>query len=320
MVTLICPIEGLGDNGYYDDIAASLFEFVETTGAQFRMLYPDSLADARQMYADWLAANDTVPNSLLVLTVQSHADFVRQLPPSLKGKGSGIIVIDPDSAALPATGVSPIYIDRYSACYLAGAMCHEFSTLSLLAAPSLQCVKESAQGFADGHAAYAADTLTRTVEVLSPDEEGFDLPDYAFRYVSERSDQTGLMIFPMIGGSAVGAYRALEGNLSSTTLAVGMEGDKSGYCSRVPFSVVYHVGSNLLSMLRTWNSTGQLPTRAELTLDNGGTSIVFNDNFLNLKTYSSSLWSFYWFAADGYFKALYERYRHQLPASLYMNH
>lgn len=320
-VTLLLPVEGLGDNGYYDDIVSGVSDFAEASGARLQLLFPDSLDDARAKYAAWLSANANQANALLVLTAQSYAGLVRQQPPSLSGQGAGVIVVDPDSAALPVAAVTTVGIDRYQACYLAGAMCSELSVVSLLAGTSLQAVSESAQGFSDGHAAYAADTLSRTVAILAADERGFDQPDSAYRFTAERSYEFGLIIFPMVGGSATGVYRALEGDLYSTTMAVGMEGDKSSSCSRVPFSVVYRVGSALQTMLQTWSTTGQLPAPASLTLDNGGAAIVFNDDFLYRHTYpSSTIWDRYWYAADGYFQNLYQKYRHSVPQSPYTNH
>lgn len=320
-ITLLLPVEGLGDGGYYDDIALSIFRFADTTGVKVRLLYPDSIGEARRMYEQWLAANDTATASVLVLTTQRHANFVRQHPPTLSGQGSGVIVIDPDSAALPKDHVSPIYIDRYSICYLAGAMCRDFSIMTLMADTTNQRVRESAEGFNAGHAAYAADSLTRSFAVLEPDESGFVRVDSVYRFTNDFDEVPGLMIFPVTNGSDAGVYRALENNLISTTLAVGMERNQGVYCSRTPFSVVYHIGNVVGSTLRLWNRTGLLPTRSYVLLGNGNEQIVFNDDFLYRKTYGTSfLWEYFWFSAENYFQNLYEQYRNLVPASPYMVH
>lgn len=323
-VTVLLPVEGLGDNGFYDNLMTGVFEFADSAGVSLRMLYPDNLEDAENMYREWLSANGGSDNSLLVLAVQAHADFVRRQPPVLTGKGSGVIVVDADSAALPTAGVSPVYIDRYAACYLAGAMCCQLSTITLLANPSRQFVKESAQGFADGYAAFTdgrselfEDDLTHETVVLSTDDRGFDLPDSAYNFAISHTEEVETIVFPVIGGSAAGVYNALENDVYSVTLAVGMEGDMGSRCSRVPFSVVYNVGNSLRALLHDWSTTGTLPARTDLTLDNGGISFPVNDDIFYTKTYGPWIWQVYWFAEADYYRRAYERYRSLVPRSPY---
>ena len=279
-VTLLCTPNGLGDNGYNDDAAAGLFAFAKESGTVLRLLQPEDLAEGQTMYRQWLSDNAEADSVVLVVGSSAYEQTIRSTPPSLKGKGSRVLLFESDATL---EGVSTVMLNRYGASWLAGAMSHSFDALILAAAPSFSTVEVSIEGFRNGHEATGDGTRSVTLQYLADGEEGSAMPDSAYHVLSARTNQywdfDDVMIFPLLGGSVTGVVRYLNSNEFCTALMVGMDVDQGMQSSRIPFSLIVRIGDTLKQYLNDWRDGQDWLATRRLGLADGMTGIAFTSNF-----------------------------------------
>ncbi len=308
-VTFIVPITGLGDNGYNDCAARGVFRFVEQSGASLTLLRPADRTEAQTMYDQWIEEHADTDSALLILGSSEYAECViRGAECVVRGTGSGILLYEADNTNMPE-GISTLQINRYGVSWLAGAMSQDADALILAATPHIHTLETSIAGFMAGHQAYQPkETTTRScrIEYLADSEQGFAMPDSAYRYIYPMTEAFSTMIFPLLGGSGNGVLRALNDNAFSMPLVVGMDVDQSALCSRLPFSVVMHIDEVLYRLLQQWASGKGIPRSTCLGMRDGATEIVFNPNFAQ----ELSIWE-NWYAKEGYFVQLYQQYKEE---------
>lgn len=280
-VTFMAPVNGLGDNSYNDNIADGVLSFVQKSGVRLSMLRPASMSEAEGLYRRWLSENEASDSAVMVLGGIAYESMSADIPTSFSGKGCRVLVVESDSGETPE-GVSSVYVCRYGAAWLAGAMSREFDVRIMAAAPGFNTLDDAIGGFREGHAAQREPERILELSYLAEGEEGFIMPDSAYRMAC---DIYGIgfgkteMIFPLLGESEKGLIRYANYDVFFQSLIIGMDVDQSGLCPRIPFSMVINIGEVVNRYLHAWIEGEDWPKSSVTGLREGDTGIIFNDTF-----------------------------------------
>lgn len=280
-VTFMTPINGLGDNSYNDNIAGGVFSFAQHTGVRLGMLQPTDMQDAERMYRKWLVDHQSADSAVLILGASAYEPFAAAGPAGITGNGTRVLLVESKSETLP-DGVSSLYINRYGAAWLVGAMSREFDTHIIAASPGFSTVDDAVAGFTDGHAAKREEERSVRLSYIADDENGFTMPDSTFRMMYDfYSTNFGCtdMIFPLLGESEKGVIRYANYDDLFTSLIVGMDVDQSDLCARIPFSLTVNAGEVIESLLNDWQNGKDWEKVEVRGLEDGGAEIVFNETF-----------------------------------------
>lgn len=282
-VTFMVSPNGLGDNGYNDAAAEGFFAFGDETGTRLRLLLPESETDAEQMYRQWLSENEEKDSTVLILGSSAFETMALRNKASLKGKGSRVLLFESN---LAVEGISTLIISRYGVSYLAGAMSQRIDAFILAAKKGHPTLEESIKGFQDARELYAGeyqgDPCTTTLQYLVDSGEGFAMPELAYRAVMQRADQDVLyneIIFPLLGGSEAGVLRFINDEEYTLALMIGMDVNRAGQSSRIPFSVVIRIGDVLKQYLENWLGGQEWPAHQRLGMKDGVADIAITPNF-----------------------------------------
>jgi basic membrane lipoprotein Med (substrate-binding protein (PBP1-ABC) superfamily) len=309
-LTLMVTPNGLGDNGYNDAAAEGIFAFAEETGTRLRLLLPGDEPEAEQLYRQWLTENAAKDSSVLILGSSAYEGMARKYRAELSGKGSRVLLFDSNAAI---DGISSVMVSHYGVSYLAGAMSQGFNALVLAASEGIPSLEESIEGYQDARKAHAGEydglPCKTTLHYLADGEEGFAMPDSAYRYIARRAKSSFLyneMIFPLLGGSQAGILRYLNDDEFSAALMAGMDVDQTGQSSRIPFSVVIRIGDVLNQYLTDWSAGREWPASQRLGMKDGAADIVITPRFKDhLVVWDNR------YASPDTFQRLYEQYREE---------
>ena len=309
-VTLLCAVSGLGDNGYNDDAAAGVFAFTEESGTTLRLLSPEDSVEARTMYRKWLSENAEKDSAVLIVGSSAYQQMLADTPPVLKGNGSRVLLFE---SRAELSGVSSIAVSRYGGAWLAGAMSRDADVFLLAAAPGFFHVEEAIKGFCDGHEAAGDGTHTVELQYLAQGEEGFAMPDSAYRVMESRAKDDmdySEFIFPLIGGSVAGVVSYMNRNALSSAMLVGMDVDQQLQSYYIPFSMVVGIGNAVKQCLQEWKSGVAWPATRKFSLADGMADIVIRNeevvpHWLMIKYLNE------WLNDSDYkfFQTLYDTYR-----------
>ncbi|MBO7113847.1 MAG: hypothetical protein J6V95_01610 [Bacteroidaceae bacterium] len=314
-VTFMVSINGLGDNGYNDDAAKGIFGFAQQTGTRLSLLLPDDMAEAEQMYHQWLEDNAKKDSAVLILGSSAYEQMAQRASASdkdklrsLKKRGGRILLFESNAQI---DGVSTVMVSHYGVSWLAGAMSQGFDALILAAATGIPALEESIAGFREARKTYAGQfyghKCLTTLHYLSDNEAGFAMPDSAYRYIAERADTSAYydeMIFPLLGGSEAGVVRRLNDDMYTMALMIGMDVDQTGQSTRIPFSVVINIGNVINRYLNDWRAGIVWPEKQRLGMNDDAADIVITPNF----TDHLYLWDERYGEPDTFLK-LYRQYR-----------
>lgn len=302
-VTLLVTPNGLGDNGYDDDAANGLFAFMKERGVPIRLLMPKDIAEAEKLYRQWITKNASRDSSVLVVGSTAYEDILRRNSAELTGQGSRVLLFESQEKI---DGVSTVMINRYGASYLAGAMSKEFDVFILAAAPGFRPLEDAIKGFCNGHENASDGVRKVELQYLADGENGFAMPDSAYHVIYNRASDTwdyDEMIFPLLGGSERGVIKYLNSDEFATALMVGMDVDHTGQSSRIPFSMIIHIGDVLKDYLNAWFLGEEWPETQILGLSEGAVEISLTPNFAeNLIIWDKR------YESDEIFKKLYTQY------------
>lgn len=307
-ITYIASTNGIGDNGYNDNLLAGLLRFNEDTGTPIEIIQPTSIADARKAVKNWKKEHSTGDFSLLALASSEYDVIAKELGTDIPEENR-ILLFEADSQGIP-TSVTTFNIDRYGASYLAGAIVGKFPAVIFASSPDFLNVETAIEGFKDGFNAHKVVADTPSVIYVSKnskDEPAFNNITAAYTAVidllEKDLDDTNLIevIFPLLGESNVGAFRAIEDFAFTLDFIIGMDTDKSGVTSRLPFSLVVNAREIFLEYLNDWKSGKEWPHHRVFSMADSATAIVWNKSFDIEK---------YWFPEDSTdsFKARYDKY------------
>jgi basic membrane protein A len=278
-ITLLVTPNGLGDNGYDDDAAKGVFAFMEESGVPVHLMMPEDVVEGEEMYLQWLSENATRDSSVLIVGSPAYIDVLKRTPPKLSGRGSRVMLFESDEQI---EGVSTVMINRYGVSYLAGAMSNEFDAFILAAAPGYTTLEDAIAGFKYGHQSIGDGSRTVTLQYLADGEEGFAMPDSAYRTMCRRAEQYWYydeMIFPLLGGSEAGVIKYLNSDDLNPALLIGMDVEQTGQSPRIPFSVVIRIGEVIKKNLVNWIKGQEWPSTQKYGLADGLADIVITPNF-----------------------------------------
>lgn len=287
-VVLMPSINGMGDDGYNDAILDGLFMFHEATGTTFNVLHPDNMEEAERMYNKWIIENTYADSCVLVIASSVYEEMVSSTPVSLKGKNSRILLLE---SMAEINGVSTLSINRYGSSYMAGALVGQYPAYVLAATSGMPLLETAIQGFKDGHDAHVGRYPDVQVEYLAKGEEGFVMPDSAYRTMARHIEtittrDTTLIelfyseaVFPLLGGSYAGALQAIDDSRFSVGVMIGIDRDRKNQSVNIPFSMTVNVDTILVSYLSQWRRGEAWPATKTFGLEDGGTDIVFNMHY-----------------------------------------
>ena len=314
-VTLMVTPGGLGDNSYNDAAAEGIFAFAGETGTKLRLLFPQSMDEAGEMYRQWMTDNAGQDSAVFIFGSSAYeglAQSTDNTPFTSHHSGSSRILLFESDAQID--GVSTVMVSRYGVSYLAGVLSQRMDALILAAAKGYPTIENSIAGFMDARKIYAGeylgDSCLTTLHYLADGEEGFTMPDSAYHFLAWWEDSADFLgfddlVFPLLGGSETGVVRYLNDDYFSEALMVGMDVDHSGLSSRIPFSVVIRIGDVLKQYLNDWLAGREWPASQSFGMKDGATDIVFTPNFAEhlvitgMRPYSVPDW----------FKWLYDDYK-----------
>ena len=271
-VTVVTSAGGLGDMGYNDLIMAGVMRFYDKGGVRMSLVQPTGMAQAGQTLYAWMENTRGGGRSLLVLADDGYGELLRGRDVALAPNQS-ILLFESGGDSLPA-GVTTFSIDRYGASWLAGSMCREHPSATVIAAmPGNSTLRRAIDGFSDGYSAVGG--AVPEVIYLSDGEEGFAMADSAYRLAS-RLERT--VILPLAGGSNGGVYKASR-EVFALTMVIGMDADCSLRCQNLPFSLVVRVDSLVETYLSDWLKGQMVAGHRSFGLAEGATGIVFTPGF-----------------------------------------
>ena len=194
-VTVVTSVGGMGDMGYNDLILDGVMRFYDKGGVRMSLVQPTGMEQAGQALDAWVEETRGGGRSLLVLADDGYGELLRRRDVALATNQS-ILLFESGGDSLPA-GVTTFSIDRYGAAWLAGSMCREHPSATVIAAmPGNSTLQRAIDGFTDGYTAGGGSAPE--VLYLSDGEEGFAMADSAYRLAS-RLERT--VILPLAGGS-----------------------------------------------------------------------------------------------------------------------
>lgn len=280
-VTLLATYNGMGDNGYIDSSVEGVFAFAFQTQTPMQLLLPESKQEAEQMYKQWLSENADRDSSVIILGTEDYQDFAGQMPQEITGKGTRVLLYESTTSEHP-DGVSSIFINRYGAAYLCGAMSGILNSFIIAATPGYNTLQDAINGFMDGYEAHHEEGKTAELVYLANGEEGFAMPDSAYHLLSRRMDDFYFyneMVFPLLGGSGIGVIRCMNDNETNLGLIIGMDVDQSAMSPRVPFSLVVKTGEVIHRYLDDWLAGKEWPKHHKVSMSEGGADVILHPEF-----------------------------------------
>ena len=264
-ITVICSLNGSGDNGYNDEILSGIMEANETNSISLSIISPASIEEAQVALSEWIKADVQECRSLLVLSGNEYESLVKDLAVPTNKE---IIIFESEAENLPSN-VYSFMIHRYGISYLAGCMASEAESACVVAAmQSESYLGDAVKGFMDG---FSVGGNNADVIYLANDESGYGMPDEGYKVVNTLPYNS--FIFPLAGGSNNGMYKATREEEFNMNLIAGMDVDCSYYSTRVPFSVIFNIRKVVRSILNDWISGNQL--QDHYTFDLSDEDIVY---------------------------------------------
>lgn len=277
-VTVVCSINGPGDNGYNDSALRGIVNFGQRTGTQLSLLHPTDTGEAAGMIEQWKRSTAGTQPRLLVLAGSDYVDIARQHCTGLAAN-QRVLFFEGDGE-LPER-VSTFSICRAGAAYLAGCMAQECPEAHIVkACTGDMTVDEAAEAFAKGYTRYSGGSALE-VHTLAEDHSGYAMPDSTYRMMAgiDAASMDSRFIFPLAGGSNNGIYKYSREETFTLMLVCGMDTDCSAYSDRVPFSMVIDMEQVLDSLLTQWKETGELAARTVYGMRDGVIDIVMSRLF-----------------------------------------
>ena len=312
-VTYLTTPNGLGDNGYNDAAAEGIFAFAFQSGTRLRMLQPNGEAEAERMYQKWLTDNADEDSAVLIIGSSVYEQMARRVSAqhqtelsNVHQRGGRVLMFETETAI---DGITTMAVSRYGVSYLCGAMSGAFDALVLSAVKGNPILDVSVKGFLDGYNAHHAEDTRVEVQYLSDNETGFAMPDSAYKLMSARIAESFVyreMVFPLLGGSAIGVLRAMNDEEANFGLAIGMDVDQSAFSTRVPFSMIVHTGDVLHQYLDDWLEGREWPASCTLGMAEGGADVMLHPSFYLNNPPSDDR-----YRDSETFKLLYEQYKEE---------
>lgn len=283
IIIMFASPAGQGDSGYNDLLINGVSAFAYGHDIDFYLVNSSSIEEAAEQYEGFLffaSLMEDDSKALVILASSEYEDIARMDVPH--GESCSVLLLESDAKDMPEW-VSTAKVNRYGACWLAGAMVSEQPAEIIMAMPGESITEEAAAGFEAG---FMAHTNGKTVRrhYLSDDYRGFLMQVEANRLTSSiidtynRSEVPYCTFLPLAGGSNLGVYNAFT-RFVHAQQAIGMDIDCSGQNDYIPFSIVVRIDRLLHSSLTQWLSDGSLPRHVSHGLLSDYITIAFSDSW-----------------------------------------
>ena len=274
----------LGDVGYMDDMYRGVVRGTQGCGMMLSLVEIPSdtakVVSTIEYMLDYMSSEETARRALVILANDGLEPLLHEYEHLLtRASNVDFLLVETTDLTLP---IYTLRIPQYGIYYQAGRLVADAlpdvtDVLCVSANPSAPELGDMYGGFAaglsDGNPQIGIDNV-----YLSDGSGGYDqaLDAYKMSYGLEK--QYGLVL-PLCGGSAQGFFRYNREN-SHSFYTVGVDCDMQQYSSKVPFSVVKHIGDALEDWIfRWWDEKEQIPSHEDLGLESGYPEIVISDAF-----------------------------------------
>ena len=285
-VVFISSLNGPGDNGYNDLLTEAEVAFMTAhPEIKAHFLQPKSF-ESVEFIVEAFCHMEKCDSLLFVLNGSEYADVI--LTPedidsiAANGGPTDIHVLQFEGQATGQATTTSFCVQRYGASYMAGRLASGAPALVLAALKGDEQVDAAVQGFLDGYSVES--TYTPFVHYLANDVTGFDMPNTAMQVCDSIVRQVfpdidfyekviphqlpGFCIFPVAGGSNIGAYRYVSAlPLELIINAIGMDKDYCTYSGAIPFSLTVPIRELVLEHLNKWVSNQPWPRQHSYGLE-----------------------------------------------------
>lgn len=284
-VTLLFPINGLGDRSYSDNI----YEGAYRAKARIRLsqevdfieYVPTSTAEAETFMAAWMN-NSHHARRLLIVCEPSFTSWMDKHPEWTSTPDSQILWIDVDEES---ERYHTRYISLYGVSYMAGKavtlMGIERSAI-VLANPENAPLLEASAGFFDGQQVGGGFcSPSEDVYLLAEHAgEGFDAQDKLFNLAYQLEQSGYRFVFPVCGGSSQGLYsytRTRSEGAHDTFYTCGLDVDQQAYSKQVAFSLLKRYDQMVEDYLLDWAEEQPCESWLYGDIANGYATFVVSD-------------------------------------------
>lgn len=274
-VEVVFSPNGIGDQGYNDNILAGLQQASIKYGFVLAIHMPQEKEQAKDIYEEWLHRQlEDNCNRALFVFAGSEYEYLLDSISLPEDERKDIIMFETDKEV---EGVYTFNVGTYAASYLAGAISvldtqgEEQKALVIAANPYDKNVKRSVDGYRDGYLA-AGGNGCDVLYLSNHLDGGYNMQDSAYIACMERRGEY-MFYFPVAGLSNKGVYRYSREYLD---LVVGMDRDMSAYASMMFFSVAKHMDRAVADIIGALIKNWYVPFHQKFTYSSGYEELVFS--------------------------------------------
>ena len=277
-VYIIFPPNGPGDNGFLDKLMSATTEYAIEHPGEVRILLPEDSLQAEIVLSviEYATMDESRKDTALTVFIGSEYKKILYQASHPEGKQK-VLLMEDDGEGAPEW-LHTCMIERYGACYLAGAMLAQQKASIVAAMPGESSLERSIEGFKKGYGSIKGREVD-AVYYLADNHKGFTMQHRAHQLCDsiQESDKFNYhTIFPLAGAANLGMYNAIG---DSFTQIIGMDKDYSSIGNFIPFSINVGIDALLLDCLAQWDDSHQLPKHRKEGLDSGFIEFVFNDTW-----------------------------------------
>ena len=277
-VEVVLSPEGIGDQGYNDNILRGFQRASAKYGFTLALHIPDEKEQGKQIYDDWLNTpmDDDCERSLFVFSGSEYEYLLEDLtlPDDTR---KDVLMFETEREV---DGIYTFFVGCYAASYLAGATCvldtegEEQKALVIAANPYDRQVRRAVDGYRDGYLAAGGNGCD--VHYLSEEPDGgYRMQDEAYQFCLE-NDGNYMYYFSAAGASNKGVYRFSR---EHANLAVGMDNDMGLFSSMITMSVVKHMDKVVIDVIEDLLEDREIPYHQKFTWSSGYEELVYSTEF-----------------------------------------
>ena len=284
-VYIVFPPNGPGDNGFLDKILGAATEYAVAHPGEVRIILTEDSMQTRYVLPaiDYITMQESHKDTALAVFIGSEFKDILYQANTPEGKQK-VLLFEDDGEGAPEW-LQTCMINRYGACYLAGAMLAQQKASIIAAMPGDLTLEKSIEGFKKGYGSVKGREVD-AVYYLADNYKGFTM-QYKAHKLCDSIQHANLLkyhtIFPLAGAANMGMYNAMG---ESFTQIVGMDKDYSYISDYIPFSINVGVDALLLDCLNQWETARQLPKIRQEGLGSKYIDIIFNETWNSTRVFN----------------------------------
>lgn len=272
-VYVMYPFGGIGDRSYSDAVYSGVVDASRTLDFTTTQVNPSSDDEAATTLASWLEAPAQSDEMIITLGFSQLA-----LVKSKNCQFGGRWMVHLDDALAPCPSLKTVVYSVYPPSFLAGVAAMTVSSrkkASVIGGMNTEAIQRFIRGFVAG-VTYAGGQVVK-VEYVSESPDGFSNPSKA-KQMAEAAFQDVDVVFPVAGGSGLGAFEAAK-NVSGRYV-LGVYQDQSWAGPNVVLgSVVTHLEVSVKDAIQSLVEHRLQGGEQTASLQNGGVEFVANPQF-----------------------------------------